>query len=503
MSVELIGARLMAPYYGNSLYVLTSILGITMSALLIGYFLGGRIVKESKNNNLFPYLFLFFSCIYLCLFPLLSSVGLELTLGLGLIGGTLLGTIILIAIPLILCGAISPMLIQNLNELGLKAGESSGFLFSISTLGGVFFTFLVGLLLIPTLGVKSTIILIGLSIGLVSFAFLIWKKRNIKVFFLTIFLIVAGISANSTDIQPFQSYNSCLYKSDGLLGSLSVCDFNDQSRILSCNGTDQSKMRIYDGLSMMMYTHVVSSIASLVPKNQRKNAMLVGLAGGAVVKELKELGFQNVRAVDIDKRTYDVSTKYFDLNENSFEFIEDDGRHYLNCIQDKFDVIIIDASTSEDQPWHLYTVEAIKLYKKHLSEDGLLIFNLIDDFSNGKGKIVDRVANGMDHNNLSPRLIYEFYPLDKMDKGSIATWIHERILVGSPNGFYKISSDLNDLTQCCKGVSFCRSLKNDLMSNSYDFKRTSTKVFKDDVPEMEKINFERIKKLRNRDFINL
>lgn len=59
MIIELSVSRLMAPYFGNSLYVWTNIIGLIMVALAIGYFFGGRLAdKEPRREVYFALIFI-------------------------------------------------------------------------------------------------------------------------------------------------------------------------------------------------------------------------------------------------------------------------------------------------------------------------------------------------------------------------------------------------------------------------------------------------------------
>ncbi len=501
MGLELISARLLSPYFGNSLYVITSVLGITMLGLLCGYYFGGRIVNSGFKPLTPFYIVLGASC-WLILITPISQLFLNNTLAFGLIGGVLLATILILGIPLTLLGATSPLLVQSLNNIGFKAGVASGNIYSISTLGGVVSTFVTGLILIPNSGIKVTSLIIGVFVGMSAIMLALYSNSRHQIYTILAVstLVLASFGSYAMyDINLLKS-STCHYQKDGLLGSISVCDYGN-IRVLSNNGTDQSKIRISDGVSIMLYSHVVASACSLLPKSNRNNALLVGLAGGSLINELNDLGFQEITAIDIDKRTHYVATNFFGVAKESYNFIEDDGRHYLLTTEASYDLIIIDVSVSEEQPYHLYTREAISLYKEHLHPGGLIVFNLIDDIGPDKGKIVDKVADGLSYNNLSPRLLKEFYPIQYMDKSLLSTHIHERIVIGSNNGYYEINEDVYDLNPCCLAIDYNKALKQDFSAMTYEQEELKSHGFRDDIPEMETINFDRIKKLRNSTFI--
>ena len=51
MAAELLGAKMLAPYFGSSLYVWATVLAITLGGLAAGYFMGGILSYKSKNNE--------------------------------------------------------------------------------------------------------------------------------------------------------------------------------------------------------------------------------------------------------------------------------------------------------------------------------------------------------------------------------------------------------------------------------------------------------------------
>ncbi|MGH8623064.1 MAG: fused MFS/spermidine synthase, partial [Burkholderiales bacterium] len=52
LALELLASRIMTPYFGVSLYIWTGILSITLVALALGYFAGGRLAvgRRSAGN---------------------------------------------------------------------------------------------------------------------------------------------------------------------------------------------------------------------------------------------------------------------------------------------------------------------------------------------------------------------------------------------------------------------------------------------------------------------
>jgi len=90
--------------------------------------------------------------------------------------------------------------------------------------------------------------------------------------------------------------------------------------------------------------------------NNGKKALLLGMGGGTVYKQLTNNGY-TVDIVEIDARIEKLAKKYFFIDEN-VDVIIDDARHYIRTANKKYDVIIYDLYNSETPPVHLMTKEA-------------------------------------------------------------------------------------------------------------------------------------------------
>jgi MFS family permease len=170
MAVELIGAKLVTPFYGNSTYVWASALGFTLLGLMAGYFLGGWLSVRYPNRRLLFWV-VFVSGLLVALMPFTSSGIVAATSSMSLKAAVIVSEFIILLPPVMLFGIVSPMIIRLVTSHVDEVGSSAGRIYSISTLGGIFLNFLVGLYLIPFVGVMAsawiTASLLCLSAGLV------------------------------------------------------------------------------------------------------------------------------------------------------------------------------------------------------------------------------------------------------------------------------------------------------------------------------------------------
>lgn len=506
MSFELIVARILTPHYGGSIYVLTSVLGITMFSLFLGYLIGAELVKY--NNYYLSELFLVIASSCLILLNFISDGLIKITIDLPLILGSVLAVFSLLGLPLIILGAISPMLVETISNLKIKSGEASGKIFGISTLGGISITFILGLVLIPFHGIIKSIYYIGVPSLLISILiYFISNYGSLKSKLLNIAIVticsIGVLNALKVNENLNSSTFNTIYQSDGLMGRLEVRDKGDNVRFLTNNGSIQSKIAKNSNSSLLLYTHVIGTLGAFVPYIERENALLVGLAGGSIIQELKSLNYKNIVAVDIDRRANHVAREYFGIENDSYVFVEDDGRHFLESQKEKYHLIIIDVSLGEQQPYHLFTEEAFQIYYNRLTDNGLLLVNIIDVTDNTKLKVTNNIGNSMYSQGFTTRLLKDFYPIGMFKPTDVEYHLHERILIGTKNSGNLIRPEFEQLSPCCKQMGFSHSLVNHFEQHTYLKNGVEGEVYVDDLPIMEFDNykkeqlFRQLKELKN------
>jgi len=154
ISSELIGVKLIAPYFGVSIYVWTSVLISTLLGLSAGYYAGGKLSLKKKP-------FLLSLIIFITAFLMITLNGYANLAGEAFVympvsTGCFLVSFILLFPLLMLFGMISPLIISAIKENSKSEGMISGLVFFISSAGGVVFTFITGWYLIPEKGIRAT-----------------------------------------------------------------------------------------------------------------------------------------------------------------------------------------------------------------------------------------------------------------------------------------------------------------------------------------------------------
>mgnify|MGYP000581931943 CR=1 FL=1 len=136
MTVEMLGARIMAPYFGGSISVWGSLITVFMLALSIGYLIGGRLSTRNPNSRTFA---LFFILAAICAIPIIVFADLIMRPIFMAVEdpryGSLLASTFLYFIPTSILGMISPYSVRLMVDTHEHSGHMAGLLFFISTIG--------------------------------------------------------------------------------------------------------------------------------------------------------------------------------------------------------------------------------------------------------------------------------------------------------------------------------------------------------------------------------
>ncbi|MDG2370374.1 MAG: fused MFS/spermidine synthase [Flavobacteriales bacterium] len=163
MAVELLGAKLIAPSYGASLYVWATTLAVTMGGLTTGYLLGG-VISEKYPHKLILHYIILASAIFVSIMPFTSSIIMSATLEMNIKLGIVISSLCFVFPPLVCFGMVSPLIIRLISREVNEVGNSVGTIYSISTLGGILTTFLFGFFFIPKMGLDFSTYVTALAL---------------------------------------------------------------------------------------------------------------------------------------------------------------------------------------------------------------------------------------------------------------------------------------------------------------------------------------------------
>ncbi|MFB6305800.1 MAG: fused MFS/spermidine synthase, partial [Flavobacteriales bacterium] len=401
MACEVSGAKLASPFFGTSLYVWGTSLSIALIALSLGYFTSGWLSK--KLNVIRTLLWtLAAASILLIYMPDISkemisdSIVTQDLAGKKINEAEINNEFITDAIfcmssymffPLFLFGMVPTMISHRLNNVLEKTGNTVGKVFTISTIGGIISTYLIGFYLLPEFGTANTLLVFG---GLTGGTAVIFLFINLDLLaFIPLFILITGFF-KTPEINKNKDHE-ILYHSKGILGDLKVVEqpYTTQSgkktraRIFFMNNISQTIMNANKlDRTLWEYAHYFTAPAEVFPVGSK--VLLLGLGGGTFYNQFKHMGHQ-VDIVEFDERTAEIAKEYFNVKPEN-EIIIDDARHYINVTQKEYEVITCDLYKSERPPAYVLTYESFKRIKEVLSEKGMLIINFYRNFKGEKGK---------------------------------------------------------------------------------------------------------------------
>ncbi|MCY7347905.1 MAG: fused MFS/spermidine synthase [Pyrinomonadaceae bacterium] len=382
MIYEIIGSRLLSPYIGASTYVWTSLIGVILGALSLGYWLGGRIADQRPDiKALAAVIFLAggLVSVTILLKDLILSFVSQMSFGLEV--KSIVAALLLFAPASVLLGFVTPYAVKLKMSSLADSGKTVGRLYALSTVGSILGTFLAGFVLIPLVGSEKTLYiiggsLIGLSMLLAPFAV---SRVNIAI----LVLFVMGISVSELKIYWLRQMSD-LHDIDTEYSRVQVFKTVEPktSKEIRAIATDpffiQSAMYLDSDELVLEYGRYYHLLRHFKPDFQ--NTLLIGGAGYTFPRDyLSKYPTAKIDVVEIDPQMTEIAKKFFNLQENPrLNIIHQDGRVFLNQSEaDKYDVVLMDAFGSLfSVPFQLTTLEAIGQISRVLKDDGVIIFNL-------------------------------------------------------------------------------------------------------------------------------
>jgi len=372
LAIEILGTRILGPFYGVSLFLWSALITVTLIALSAGYAIGGRWAdKQPKFSRL--YLIITGAGVWMLLIPWLTRPVLAVAEPFGLRFAVLVAAFILFVPPLTLLGMVSPYAIRvravSLNVVGRTAGD----LYAISTVGSVISALLTGFVFIPNFGVARLTLAIGAMLLILTFVgFLFHLKSKLMSFISVLAIGAAALAFAKVPGQHADFEKGLIAVRHSPYGELRVVD-TENGRHFVIDGGIHTIVELETYQSVFPYVDVLDIGKIFFEKRGR--LLLIGLGGGSVAKNYALAGW-TVDAVEIDPVVVDMAYEYFGLDSSEARVFIMDGRKFLNEKEDRYDLIIVDAFGSSSIPFHLVTKGAFGLMASRLKSDGVLAVNV-------------------------------------------------------------------------------------------------------------------------------
>jgi spermidine synthase len=380
LGIEFAAARLLAPFFGQSLFIWGTLIGLILIYLTIGYYAGGRLADRRPDSRLLFQLTAA-AALLTAAIPLVSRPILSLAqsgfaqVSVGLVLGSLISVIVLFAAPVILLGMVSPFVIRlRIRELE-TAGNAAGAVYALSTMGSILGTFVPVFWLIPTYGTRPTIFILAFFLGAISAAGLYEPGRR-RLYVLIPVLIVAMALLSGGAIRA-ANYGTRVFETESAYSYIQVVQSGTETQLLLDEGS--AVHSIYDPTSF--YTKGYWDDVLLAPYfgsgRVPGRVALVGLAGGTVARQFTAIdGPIPIDGVELDPKIVDVGRRFFKMTEPNLHVTVADGRYWMATQAGRYDVILVDAYRQPYIPFYLTTREFFESAKAHLQPDGVLAINV-------------------------------------------------------------------------------------------------------------------------------
>ncbi|HEU5300089.1 MAG TPA: fused MFS/spermidine synthase [bacterium] len=387
MALEIVGSRVLAPYFGSSVYVWGSLISIFLAALSLGYYLGGLAADRWPRPGVLA-LTLGTAGILILLLPLAARPILEAfsAWDLGPRTTPLLASLVLFALPSVLMGATSPFAIKLAATTLATVGNTAGMLYAISTAGSILGTLLTAFVLIPAMGVRAILYTLGVSLVVFSGLMARLAARPIRAAAIALLLPVLLPPAPSLG-QVTCGELRTLFQQDTQYHQIRVTE-DGCFRWLHFDASRQGGAALKNMLDSPLVYPDYALLSWLVNPEIRR-VLMVGLGAGTIPRRLlHDFPQVTVDSVEIDPRVPEVAKRYFDVVENArHRIIVMDGRQHLLKSNEKYDLIIMDAYNHQGVPFHLTTREFIQLAKRHLTPNGMIMAHVIGYFDGPRSRL--------------------------------------------------------------------------------------------------------------------
>ena len=388
MAVELGASRLLAPYFSSSQIVWTIIIGTIMIAMALGNLYGGRMADKDPNPDKL-YKRIIIAAIWIAAIPV---VGKYIIIGISalliftvsnnfLVIAGFVACMVIFVFPLFLLGTVTPSLVKFSVDSLDDSGSVVGKLNASNTIGSIIGTFVPTFISIPAVGTAVTfLIFAGILLVLCVIYFASSKVNFLKAKRVPVSIalfLVCCLLGHSNSFAFWQT--DLTYEGESIYNYLQVYE-NDKQVVLSTNvlfGT-QSVYVKEKGPTGYYYDHAMAAV--YMGRNDKKDTptkiLILGNGSGTYATQCERY-FDNVEitGVEIDEKITSLAHKYFELPKD-VPVVTYDGRAYLNVIDDKYDIIMVDAYQDITIPFQMSSVEFFTLVKNHLTDNGVMVVNL-------------------------------------------------------------------------------------------------------------------------------
>ncbi|MBE0428550.1 MAG: fused MFS/spermidine synthase [Thermoleophilia bacterium] len=374
MATEMAGSRLLAPFFGNSLFIWANLIGLILIYLTLGYYLGGKLADRRPEPRLLFSLTMT-AAVTIALLPFVARPimrvavrGLE-QVSAGAFLGSFTITVLLFALPITILGMVTPFAIR-LRMTGIEtAGNVAGGMYALSTVGSIIGTFLPVLLLIPLIGTRNTMLLFA---GLLAAVSAVGLGRGFYAG--APMVILAGLMIPQGAIKPdpdtlFEIDSPYQYVQVVKRGNTTYLKLNEGWAVHSIYNPDEIFTAAYWDYFL---------VGPWFGNDREPGRVLnIGSAAGTMARQYSRFYPDTlVDGVELDPDVVEAGKRFFDMDFPNLEVFVADGRPFLKTSARSYDFIAVDAYRQPYIPFYLTTREFFQETRDSLNAGGSVMINV-------------------------------------------------------------------------------------------------------------------------------
>ena len=378
LGAEIAAARLIAPFFGASTIIWANTIAVVLVSLSVGYWFGGKIADRHPHLRGLCWI-VAAAAVLVAIVPFAAkplfdvSVGALDQIAAGAFVGSLIGVLLLIAVPVVLLGACSPYAVRLAVPDVDHTGSVAGRLYAVSTVGSLIGTMSAALVAIPFLGTRLTFLVFAALLGLVAAVGLGWRYLALPVAICLLALLPVGA------VKAEGPGERVLWDGETEFQYARVVAEPDGDHRLELNeGVAQHSLwrpatyvtgNYWDGLITLPF-----AARDDVPQK-------VAILGNAAGTSQRAFGHYfpgiEVDGVELDPELTELGERYFDLRlDRDLRVHHADARPWLRASDGGFDLILVDAYRQPYIPFYLTTREFFEMVRSRLAPGGSVIVNI-------------------------------------------------------------------------------------------------------------------------------
>ena len=382
--LEVLGFRLFAPYFGSSVYVTGTLVGIVLAALSLGYLLGGSLADRRPEEPIM-YAAILGAAVYLAGVLLVYRALLDGFQTWGLVAGTLAAACTIFVPPMLALSIVSPYLVR-LAAVHEHIGSVAGRMFAVSTLGSIAGSFLATFVLVPGLGSHATLLACVLVLLALGVGGLWWTTGRTAA----ALLLPLPLLPSYAPLDPH-----VVFRTESAYNTIEVRDA-DGLRVMTLNRSRWRQSYLARPGEELLDTY--REYFLLAPfLTEVRDVLILGASAGASLTELQHYFPVTVDAVDIDPEVLRLAEEYFAVRQDAdTRLVAADARPFLASAARRWDFVEIDLfHGGPDMPFYVATQEFFGLVRARLAPRGVVMMNVLGGFTPGLDELVRAVGRTM------------------------------------------------------------------------------------------------------------